>query len=637
MAARVQTTRQYISFISSSNAADWTSSNSGNSQNLFAKAESQMAEAQGNAQAFTNGSPRFSPRAAALSRHIIRAAADRELVPSQYGALIRMGGGRTQQVETLLEHARRMDLPLSSRMLGPILKACVDHGNAEQALSIVRDLAARGQPLDAELFEPLFGSAVLRADEQGFALMSDSLALMSAADVAPSERIYGSLIMARLQRGELGDALATCKHALARGTPPSIDSLGALVSSLVEDRSEDAAVELCSTLRLSHGLKLPRGSEGVQALIRGAARSCMPLFALCVLEELNAPPSPSDQQLFRSLFALRMPLSTSDTLRIVRAGDLARKVYVEEPVQTASMHRAAYLADPFQLDALKGPQTTQAPKTVFASAWPRVADTEPAPEVHEELMMACLRSKNLAAARALVRGARELSLNLSQRTKEALLLAELDDAFVKDQSERSVELIGCAVRDCLWRLPHRGLADVVLRDGAARPTLDLRQLPDSVARACVLAFFKQLARQLDDGQLLSYPANSHFELSGLPGIDILLDSSSGRSAGGGGSGGGSDDGSGSLLRGDSMQADGPAHIGQAHMLQTLCASMEPALCVPLPTAGEPACVRVPAEEVRRWARTVTWQWAMERRKARFGLFALGHNVLYAGTLMTFLS
>eukprot|EP00965_Chrysotila_dentata_P194243 6176248-Pleurochrysis_carterae.AAC.2 len=66
----------------------------------------------------------------------------------------------------------------------------------------------------------------------------------------------------------------------------------------------------------------------------------------------------------------------------------------------------------------------------------------------------------------------------------------------------------------------------------------------------------------DDGQLLSYPANSHFELSGLPGIDILLDSSSGRSAGGGGSGGGSDDGSGSLLR-DALRVYGAGVVRAA--------------------------------------------------------------------------
>ena len=38
-------------------------------------------------------------------------------------------------------------------------------------------------------------------------------------------------------------------------------------------------------------------------------------------------------------------------------------------------------------------------------------------------------------------------------------------------------------------------------------------------------------------------------------------------------------------------------------------------------------------ELRRWTRRVAERWSEQRRSARFGLFALSHNLLYAGALL----
>lgn len=146
-------------------------------------------------------------------------------------------------------------------------------------------LLAQHQELSAALFSPLLEAAIGRGDE---AMVLEIGSLMRRRGLAPDAETFAALIEARLRAGQPERATATCLHALDQGVLPQPRALTALVRALAEMGQTGAALELCAKLR-ARGARLGTASPAAEALVRAAARSAAaPFEAVAVLHELSA-------------------------------------------------------------------------------------------------------------------------------------------------------------------------------------------------------------------------------------------------------------------------------------------------------------------------------------------------------------
>ena len=139
------------------------------------------------------------------------------------------------------------------------------------------------QSVDAAAFEPLLKLCVKCGDDTA---LRKAVGLMRQRDASPTAQTYGSLISARIERGEAVRALRVCESALASGIAPPQPSVSALMVALSAAGLSGNALEVLTELRVRHAMRLARNDTGLIALLDGAAAALdAPLVVLSVYNE----------------------------------------------------------------------------------------------------------------------------------------------------------------------------------------------------------------------------------------------------------------------------------------------------------------------------------------------------------------
>ena len=464
---------------------------------------------------------------------------------------------------------------------------------------------------------------------------------MSDQRVVADGALYTSLIVARICRGELDRALATCSTALDASVHPAEAVLDALLVSLVDAGRAHDALELIRRLRHG-GWRLREGDGAVGALSRAVAAS---------KHASLTPMCPICHTAFSHLFTAIFFFNEQAPLGVLWVLD------------ELCAHGIASLAPASSATRRLPRSPPQWPPTAVVAAT-AAATSAAIPLLHDALLLECVRAGNLGGARALCAEVRFRQLRLQSKSVEALISAELAVGRL-DEANRIFERATEEYPE--WRLGERGLGvggnGCCDRGGAGGDSwggarlgrtsggngwwaagaqlLDLRGLPDAVAKLGTIRFFRNLAREFAENSIrppaaLAAPpsaavvATSPFcvnpvaaaataattvERNGAPHpADLEL----------------------VLVADASTGAEGAS---RAERLRNLLAEMQPPLIIQkAPVATATAGNRniklvVPAAELNRWASQVTKMGRVRRRSAHFGLVVLGHNLLWGAALI----
>ena len=217
----------------------------------------------------------MASRAAQVARRIVETQA--ALSPQHVSALLRM----SSESKSLLEKRAR-EAPTT---LVPLVGAYSQAGRFDDALRVLREAAREeARPLLVRAYEPLLVGCV-RSNDDG-ALRAASR-LMRSQQLQPDGSLYGSLILARLERGELPRALTLCEAALADACPPPVRAVDPLLVALARDGLNGTALDLIAQLRRRHGVLLAPSDAATRTLLDAAATSSASLEAASVFAELR--------------------------------------------------------------------------------------------------------------------------------------------------------------------------------------------------------------------------------------------------------------------------------------------------------------------------------------------------------------
>ena len=210
---------------------------------------------------------------AALARKIISARVP--LTPSHVAAVLRMAGpGEVRRLEEQATSSR-------ADLLAPLVTAYSRSARLDDAMRVL-GASCNTPPVDA--FSPLLVGCVANGDERA---LQASVRLMSQRRLQPDGDVYGSLILARLDRGEVSRAARLCLAALQRMAPPPTAAVEPLLIALIGAGRSGDALELIAEMRRLHGMHLAADSPAVTTLIASAAGSSAAFEATSVLEEMR--------------------------------------------------------------------------------------------------------------------------------------------------------------------------------------------------------------------------------------------------------------------------------------------------------------------------------------------------------------
>ena len=392
-----------------------------------------------------------------------------QLRPGRVTALLRMGLpaksiAQVEQSTLYQKHPRGL--------LRPIVEAYSRSGARADAFRVLRDQ----RPGDVTPYEPLLIECIRNGDDRG---LRDAAWMMQDFGVVMRAETYGMLICARLASGEPERALRVAQHAITNGAPPPYPAIDSLIVALSEAGQTTSALEVANTLRVRHGLCLDPASRATHKLLDCAARSSWPLEVLSVLKELS---------------------SHID--------------HVESRGKKSDSKRSDHRIDE--------------------------SSTEVKDLLHDELMQRCVRAGNLAAARALLVEMESVGTVMSEGAIDGFLCALLDDGRIEAIEEATriaarrwpLSLLGPVDADLDPVLStgadaarsgtgidspsagSSGLHTDSLTTAAGLATselpalqLNLRDLPEGVARLCCVKFFQRLANLTPTDVLLQWASD----------------------------------------------------------------------------------------------------------------------------------
>jgi len=561
-----------------------------------------------------------SARAAALARAIL--TSPRPSSGAERAALSRLTAS-LGPAATTGSHIDSWSGSTASPFEAPLVDVAFLNGGLHAALRLLSEQASPS----ASSFAPLLEAAIGRDDEPA---LVEVASVMRRRGVAPDAGIFTTVIEARLRTGQPDRATAACLHALDRGIVPRARSLTALVTALADADQTSAAITLCARLR-ARGTWMSGRSAATEALVRAAARSAgAPFEAVAVAHELAAHAAMED---------------AARGGRAGRGGDgtrLAREAAGGRVLVSTSFQQGAMLLHCLREGNLYGARA-------LASYTLETGARMPAHAVGA-MIGAEYEAMNLVAARALLKEAesrglwrlpqRGISLGPAAQQAAPASLPSGAPPPLEPQQRVAHHAPSEEVRLCPTVRLGCGRADPTqaARIGEDAAVLDLRGLPEGVARVGTLHFFIQLTQRLEAGldseeiaQLLQDDASPP-PLGSASAVARAVAGQPGARASPWSWARSPPPGARRLPAAVEIWTD----LGGGEELRQLCADMHPPLLLQLsPSAGGATGGRLIANPaaMRRWASQVARRQLARRRGAQFGVLAMGHNLFYAGTFI----
>ena len=461
-----------------------------------------------------------------------------KLYPNKLTALLRMGlpqdGIGTIEKSALHRHPKKL--------LRPLVEAYSKADLRGEALRVLHDQ----KPDAVSPYEPLLVECVKAGDDAG---LRKAAWMMRDHGAVPTAETYGLLIAARLESGQPDRALRVAQHALSAGSAPPASAVDALIVALSEAGHTSSALSVAGTLRTEHGLCLDIDGAAMQTLLDGAARSPMPLEVLAVRQELVWHYEHADADATAAAATTIAPAVGVGSGARARSGAAARQGRrAEVPTSRPPLH-----------DELLGRCVVEG-NVPAAMALLRQLETEavePGALALDGLLQllldddavdeaARLAQRWFAGAHPLLGGqhSRAVShgpvpvpvpvLAAATATGPALALAPLsgggdgryglsgggDGTHALSGGDGAGEVVAA------WgELPSSGLTRVDARRGL-RLELDLRGLPEGLARYCTMRFFQRVANTTPPEVLLDGGFDAHGLQQPWRGVTVLLSDAS---------------------------------------------------------------------------------------------------------------